>query len=160
MTIAAVATAQPDKAHAASLNLSFANPVEANNTTDPFIGNFPAYNGKVINFTNVATDARGVNINARITANVFGSGYSFVDHIPKFNAQGSATSATETAFVYKVDSTSIGKGGLTYKIDFFNSATNAAYTLSDVRLNVYDVDGDPSQSEGIRVAKGTGLGTS
>ena len=59
--------------------------------------------------------------------------------------------------MYKVDSTSIGKGGLTYKIDFFNSATNAAYTLSDVRLNVYDVDGDPSQSEGIRVAKGTGL---
>jgi hypothetical protein len=159
LTLAGVATvSHTEQAQAVALNLSFANPTEVNNIIDSRFGTGTnAYSGQVIHFTNVATDASGTNIDATITATASGNGYSFVEHIPKYNANGAASSSTETAFLYQIDGSSTGKGGLTYKIDFFNHATNAAYTLSDIRLNVYDVDGETSQSEAFRIAKGTGL---
>ena len=158
LTLAAVSTvSHTEKAAAAALNLSFANPVEANDITDSRFGTgVNAYSGRVINFTNVVT-TNGVQVDARMTATAFGSGYSFVEHIPKYNANGAATAATEDAFLYQIDGSSTGKGGLNYKTDFFNHATNNAYTLSDIRLNIYDIDGESVHSEAVRIAKGTGL---
>jgi hypothetical protein len=158
LSLAAVATvSQPEKAGAVDLN--FATRLEANNATNlagANLGN--GYTGNVIRYTNVATNGT-TTIDARITATPFGTGYSFVGHLPNYST-ATGQPAGDAGFIYQTNT--LGAGGMTYTIDLFVAdATHSfttAYTAPDLRFSVYDVDGEPSQNEAVRVAKGTDLG--
>ena len=149
---------QPDRAIAATTNLSFSNNQEVTNITVPEA----AYNGNVIHYLNVAA-----GIDAVVTANVTGANYSFLGHIPNYTSAGS--SSGDAAFIYQIAANQTGAGVMTYKFDFFqtdgttHNFTTAA-TIADFNFLVYDVDGETGtgghtgivQTEYLRVAKGTG----
>ena len=156
LVLAAAATvSQTDKAAAVNLNLKFNDPVQANNTT--LSGIDPAYNGSVINYRNVAT-----GVDARITATAFGANYSFVGHAPSYEVSSAAEPNDDTALQYQIAANRTGAGGLTYKIDFFTTNGtihnfSTAYVAPELRFLVYDVDGEATQNEAVRIFKNSGL---
>jgi hypothetical protein len=157
LTLAAMATvSQTGKAAAIDLNFSTTTQTQVN--TNPFgFGFGPGVSSSVVNYTNVAS-----GIDARITATT-STGYSFVEHIPNYSTTNPAPQPVgDAAFIYQSDAATTGKGGMTYKMDFFatDGTTHnftTAYTAPDLRFLVYDVDGETSQGEALRIAKGAGL---
>jgi hypothetical protein len=191
LVIAAAATvSQTDKA--AAFDLKFNNAFNANSSSsdysaaDPFGFGFGAgYSRSAIRYTNVAPGVNGTTgIDAVITATAFttattpaSSTYSFVEHIPNFRAANTTLNTTtaaayqDAAFLYQIagtdtpGETGLGKGGMNYNIQLFESGTNTAYTADALRFLVYDVDGEGiggaatalKQKEAVRIAKGAGL---
>jgi hypothetical protein len=157
LTLAAVSTvSQSEKAAAIDLNFNTTTQTQVN--TNPFNFNFgPGVSSNVVNYTNVAS-----GIDVRITATT-STGYSFVEHIPNYSTTNPAPQPVgDAAFLYQSNATTTGAGGMTYKMDFF--ATDGithnfttAYTAPDLRFLVYDVDGESTQGEAVRIAKGAGL---
>jgi hypothetical protein len=157
LSLVAVATvSQPEKAGAVDLNFATVDTtrntvgtdtsglgpgVAPNNTT-------PGVFQNIIYYKDVAT-----GMDARITATVSGTRYSFINHLPNFTAKGASVS--DTGLRYQIDS-GIGQGQLTWKIDLFTNDHNytTAATATDFRFLTYDVDGEPSQGEAVRVFKG------
>jgi hypothetical protein len=193
LAMAAVATiSQTDRA--AAFDLKFNNAFNANSSStdysaaDPFGFGFGAgYSRPAIRYTNVApgvAGALGGGLDAVITATAFtatttpaSSTYSFVEHIPNFRAANTTLNTTtaaayqDAAFLYQIagtdtpGETGLGKGGMNYNIQLFESGTNTSYTAADLRFLVYDVDGEGiggaatalKQKEAVRIAKGAGL---
>ena len=156
LTLAVTATAQPEKA--AAINLVFNNPVQANNTSN--VGGFgqPGVTGTLLEYRNVAP-----GIDARVTAAVSGTSYNFAGHIPNYTSAGNSNG--DDGFVYQA--TQAGSGIMTYKFDFYQTdgTTHSFSTLAtpfDFSLLVYDIDGEATQSEALRVSKrigSSGLGS-
>ncbi len=159
----AIATAaiQPDRASAATTNLSFTTIQEPLNITVPEA----ATNSNPIHYLNVAS-----GIDAVVTANVTGANYSFLGHIPSYKTTGTATSSTnDAAFIYQIAANQAGFGVMTYKFDFYQTDGithnfTTPFTIADFNFLVYDVDGETGtggrtgivQTEYLRVAKATG----
>lgn len=139
-------------------NLDFTHFVQATDGTDPngaALG--PYYSGTVIDYTNVGT-SNGVNIDARMTAAVFGTGYNFIGHMPNYSQNVTGQPTGDDAVYYLA--TQAGQaGGLTYKMDFFVSGSNftTAFVIPQARIMIYDVDGEATQSEAVRAFKVDGL---
>ncbi len=153
LTLAVAVTAQPDKA--AAIDLVFGTPDEVTNIPNVLNALGPGYSGNIISYKNVAP-----GVDARITATTFGANYSFVANIPNYSAANPAPQpAGDAAFVYQIAGNQVGKGGLDYRIDLYQSGTNytTAYVAPDLRFLVYDVDGEASQGEAVRVSKDSGL---
>jgi hypothetical protein len=164
LSLAAVATVgQAERAGAVDLN--FATIDTTRNTavtTNPagFANNGPGVTASVIYYTNVAA-----GMDARITATTFnGTGtYAFDKHIFNYSALSPATQPTGDNALRYYNTGALGTGGLTYKIDLFQTDGtihnySTAYVAPDLRFSVYDVDGEPSpstQTEAVRVFKGT-----
>jgi hypothetical protein len=177
MAVAAVAS---QTEQAAAIDLNFNTTTQTQTNTNPFnfnfgpgVGNSGPINSNnptgstgpvVVNYTNVATISPGVTVDARITAQTFGSNHSFVEHIPNYSSVIAGQPTGDASFLYQIAANQTGAGGMTYKIDLFeggSSFTNA-YTAADLRFLVYDVDGESNgngiiQTEAVRIAKGTGL---
>jgi len=151
LALAVAATVgRPEKATA--VNLVFNNPVQSNNTAN--VGGFglPGYSGAIIDYRNVAT-----GIDARVTAAAFGTAYSFQGHLPNYISAGNSNG--DAGFIYQANQA--GSGGMTYKFDFYQTdgTTHNFTTLAtplDFSFLVYDVDGEATQSEALRVSKGNG----
>jgi hypothetical protein len=163
LTLAVVATAShAEKVAAIDLNFSTTTQAQVNN--NPFGFNFGPGVGNsgtsgstapvVVNYTNIAT-----GVDARVTATTFGAGYSFVEHIPNYSVNTTGQPVGDAAFLYQKAANQTGLGGMTYKIDLFNSGSNftSAYTAADLKFLAYDVDGEASQGEAVRVFKNSGL---
>jgi hypothetical protein len=154
LAMAAVATvSQTDKA--AAVDLSFNDPVQANNTT--LSGIDPAFSGRVIDYRNVAT-----GVDARITATAVGANYSFVGHAPNYEVSSTNEPNGDTALQYQIAANRTGVGGLNYNIDFFQTDGithnfSTAYVAPALRFLVYDVDGEARQNEAVRISKNSGL---
>ena len=160
LTLAAVATAShTEKADA--INLKFNNPVETSdfNYTTGALG--PGISSRIVRFTSVAT-----GIDAKVTATPFtgaapggtGTDYTFSGHLPNYST-ATGEPAGDLGFKYDSAANKTGKGGLTYKIELFNSGSNytTAIAPANFRFLVYDVDGEPAQNEAVRIAKNSGL---
>ena len=158
--MAAAATAsQADKA--AAVNLRFNNPVEASDFTYTTGALGPGISSRIVRFANVAT-----GIDAKVTATPFtgaapggtGTDYTFSGHLPNYST-AAGEPAADLGFKYDIAANKTGKGGLTYKIEFFNTGSNytTAITPANFRFLVYDVDGEPAQNEAVRIAKNSGL---
>jgi hypothetical protein len=174
LTLAVVATASHAE-KVAAIELNFNTTTQTQLNTNPFNFNFGPGVGNsgpvgsstptgstapiVVNYTNVATISPGVTIDARVTATTFGAGYSFVEHIPNYSVNTVGQPVGDTAFLYQMAANQTGLGGMTYKIDLFNSGSNftSAYTAADLKLLAYDVDGETPQGEAVRVFKNSGL---
>jgi hypothetical protein len=156
LSLAAVAISQPVKA--VTTNLQF-NSVDTAKTTGyqasgpiPLSANGPMTTSNTVYYKSVAT-----GIDAKITAAVFGTSYSFVDHEISYTSSGNPSG--DIAFDYQANAG--GSGGMTYRIDFYQSIGGVhdyvtAATPFDFSLLVYDIDGQAGQTEALRVFKGSG----
>jgi hypothetical protein len=156
LTLAVAAIAQPVKA--VTTNLQF-NTVDTARTIGyqasgpiPLSPNGPMTTGNNVYYQNVAT-----GVDAKITAAVFGTNYSFVDHEITYTSSGNP--AGDIAFDYQANAA--GSGGMTYQIDFYKSISGVhdyltSATPFDFSLLVYDIDGQAGQTEALRVFKGSG----
>jgi hypothetical protein len=187
LTLAVGATVgQPHRA--AAVDLNFSTTVETQRNTNPFNFNFgpgvgnlgttatladPNPNGAnppssttpiVVRYTDVATISPGVTIDARITAQTFGTGYSFTEHIPNYSVNATGQPTGDAAFIYQIagtssGSTGLGAGGMSYKIELFQGGGtfSTAYVAPQLRLLAYDVDGE--RNSGSVPPGSTGLST-
>jgi hypothetical protein len=162
LSLVAMATvSQPEKAGA--VDLSFGTPdtgtgrpdVSSNPNTFGF-GFGPGVSANVIHYKNVAA-----GLDAVVTATVFdGTGtYAFDQHIYNYSVNQTGQPTGDAAFLYynapaATGTTGLGTGGMTYKIDLFttNGTTHTystAAAVQDLRLLVYDVDGENSLTNGL-----------
>ena len=155
LTLASVANAiQPEKA--AAVNLTFNSVDTAKNT----VISSPLGFGSVVTNGTVYYKDVVTGVDARITATVSGTNYLFTDHEVNYTAAGNSNG--DTAFDYQIAANKTGAGTMTYKIDLFSTTGgvhnySTAYTASELRFLVYDVDGEPKQSEDLRIAAGGGF---
>jgi hypothetical protein len=141
---------------AAAVNLGFNSVDTTRNTviTSP-LGFGDVVTNRIVYYKDVAT-----GVDARITATVTGNNYSFTDHEVNYTAAGNSNG--DTGFDYQIASNRTGAGTMTYTIDLFSTTGgvhnySTAYTASELRFLVYDVDGEPIQSEDLRIAAGGGF---
>ena len=139
-------------------NLDFSHNVQANDGNSPNgSGLGPYYSGAVLDYTNVGS-LNGVGIDARMTATAFGQGYSFIGHLTNYS-QNVAGQPTGDNAIYYLANEAGQSGGLTYKMDFYESGSNFTVPLviPQARILIYDVDGESIQSEAVRAFKSDGL---
>ena len=146
-----------------SRNIQATNAVNPNNST---LGP-DYYAGLQLDFADVAwfqgaslgVDAR-VEINYVVNNNPISPGYEFVGYIPDYN-QASNQPEGDLGVYYKSQLNLQNQtiGGITFTISFFESGSNfsVARELMDFRLLMYDHDGEPGQSESIRLYGSDGL---
>jgi hypothetical protein len=170
LTLAAAATAlQPEKAGAVALSFATRDTVLDTSTTSTNFGNFnlgPGITSNVIHYQNVAA-----GVDAVVTAGVFGTGYTFTENIYNYSNKVATTAVPnppkgDAAFLYKSGAApaagTTAVGGMTYTINFYSTTGgvhdySTAYVAPALEFLVYDVDGESSQSEAVRINKGTGL---
>jgi hypothetical protein len=158
LSVAAITTAsQAEKAAAADLNfanLKFDTPNPINSSPNTTIDGDPAFTGTTIEYFNVAP-----GVDARITATPFGDNYSFAGHFPDYSTLTMGEPKGDTALQYQIANDQTGPGGLTYKIDLFESGGTftTAFIAPELRFLIYDVDGESSQGEAVRIANGGGF---
>ncbi|WP_310484317.1 PEP-CTERM sorting domain-containing protein [Chamaesiphon sp. VAR_48_metabat_403] len=148
--------------NAQAIDLKFNNPVDATSTSsdykalDSTFNRFgPGYTRPTLRYSNVATISPGVTIDAQITAIANGTGYTLDAQVPNYTAAGNSNG--DATFVYAASQQT--NGGLSYKIDLFQGGGtfSTAYVAPDLRFLVYDVDGESTQGEAVRIAKDSGL---
>ncbi|AFY94759.1 hypothetical protein [Chamaesiphon minutus] len=151
LTLAA-ASAVSHSEKAAAIDLKFDTPVGTANIPD-ILGRGPGFSSNEIRYTNVAP-----GVDAKITATVTGTNYSFLGHYPNYSAN-TAEPNDDEAFRYQIATNQTGQGQMTYKIDLFNSGGTftTAFLAPELNFLIYDVDGEAIQNEAVRIAKGTGL---
>ena len=135
-----------------AVDLHFINQLQPNNTTVSLsaTGNWPAYNGSQMDFTNVATLPNGQTIDLRATVESVTGPFVYQAIVPDFN-QG------DLGFLYA--NTGLGVGGFTLRLNFFagGGTFTTPYVMPKLRLTFYDVDGESIQSEGVRVFRDDGF---
>jgi len=139
-------------------NLDFSHNVQANDGNSPNgSGLGPYYSGAVLDYTNVGS-LNGIGIDARMTATAFGQGYSFIGHLTNYSQNVSGQPTGDNA-IYYVANEAGQSGGLTYKMDFYESGSNftVPIVIPQARILIYDVDGESIQSEAVRAFKSDGL---
>lgn len=131
----------------------FNTPVQ---TTD---GNFPglgdSFSGNSIDFLNIAPISRA-NIDARITATILGTS-TFDGHFPSFRSATANEPNDDVGFLFLANTP--GASGIDYTFEFFVGGTNFStpFLVPDFRFLIYDVDGDPSQSESVAASTTDGF---
>jgi hypothetical protein len=153
----------PLLAHAQNfVNLDFSNNIQETNANYPNNSTLgPAYYaGLTLDFANVSAgiDAR-VSINYT-TASGVSPGYEFVGYIPNYDSAASQPDGDLGVYYRSIlGNTEAVTGGISYTISFYESGSNfmASATLSDVRILIYDHDGEPGQSESIRTFANDGF---
>lgn len=158
---------------AASATSAHAAPLQFVNFSPATTGN-GIFGGVVenseIRFTNVSSDA-GVTVDAIVTATVknltdFGSGprggFGDSGFIPNYTA-GAAEPNNDLGFLFYGNRVNSTENGISLDFRFFDGTGSKAGTFSDsisvseLNFAIYDVDGEPSQSEYFRLDKADGL---
>ena len=133
-------------------DLSFSSPVQSTNKTDSDLGAY--YTGTTYDFRNVSPTS-GTSIDLRVTiTNNNPTNYNFIGSFPDYSSKtGQPDGDLGYLYEYSGGKNNYGAGGVTYKLDFFtgDGKFKTAFKLSDFRLMIYDVDGEASQSESVRV---------
>lgn len=134
------------------VDLDFSNPTTSSNGTDQALGNY--WTSSVLRFQNVGS-LNGTSIDMRVTATAWGS-YSFTRQFADYSNSANQPDG-DLGVLYT--STGNGSGGLHYQLEFFESGSNytTAFVVPEVKLLVYDIDGDPAQSEKLRVYDADGF---
>ena len=142
--------------YAATVDLDFSNHVESTNGSSGWAG--PTYDGPDMHFLNVGTHD-GKVIDAKVSSSVFGDA-SFVFHAPNYKV-GAIQPSGDIGFLYQTNSA--GAAGLIYTFEFFDGTDGLSgtfsepYTIPEFDMIGYDIDGEPVQSEQVRVFKSEGF---
>ncbi|MEZ9701435.1 LruC domain-containing protein [Vibrio sp. 10N.261.46.E12] len=142
--------------YATSVDLDFSNHIESTNGSSGWAGS--TYDGAVMHFLNVGTHD-GKIIDAKVSSSVFGDA-TFVFHAPNYK-EGSTQPSGDIGFLYQTNSA--GSAGLIYTFEFYDGTDSLSgtfsepYTLPEFDMIGYDIDGEPVQSEQVRVFKSEGF---
>ncbi|MFA0627693.1 LruC domain-containing protein [Vibrio sp. 10N.222.49.A3] len=142
--------------YATTVDLDFSNHVEATNGSSSWAG--PTYDGSSMHFLNVGTHD-GKTIDAKVSSSVFGDA-TFLFHAPNYKV-GATQPSGDIGFLYQTNSA--GSAGLTYTFEFYDGTDGLSgtfsvpYTLPEFDMIGYDIDGEPVQSEQVRVFKSEGF---
>ncbi|MDP2490654.1 LruC domain-containing protein [Vibrio splendidus] len=141
--------------YATSVDLDFSNHIESTNLST-WAG--PSYDGIVIHFLNVGTH-NGKTIDAKVSSEVFGDA-TFLFHTPDYK-EGPDQPDGDIGFLYQTNSA--GAAGLIYTFEFYDGTDGLSgtfsepYTVPEFDMIGYDIDGEPVQSEQVRVFKSEGF---
>jgi hypothetical protein len=143
------------------VGLVFDQPFQANNATHPQLGDY--YTGTTFDFLDVAP-ASGEVIDARLTISGISSprytfGGTFPDHSPFAGGSGGDLGLLYAYTGGGGAGGDFGEGGVTYRLEFYSGGGlfNSPVALSNLSLMIYDIDGEPSQSESLLVYAEDGL---
>ncbi|OEF21009.1 LruC domain-containing protein [Vibrio splendidus 5S-101] len=142
--------------YATTVDLDFSNHVEVTNGSSSWAG--PTYDGASMHFLNVGTHD-GKIIDAKVSSSVFGDA-TFLFHAPNYKV-GATQPSGDIGFLYQTNSA--GSAGLIYTFEFYDGTDGLSgtfsvpYTLPEFDMIGYDIDGEPSQSEQVRVFKSEGF---
>lgn len=134
---------------AQTVDLNFSNPVGTPNANNASLG--PYFTSLSLNFTNVAP-----GVDMTVQATTWGS-ISFTGHFADYNSLSSGEPNDDLGVYYAATAT--GLGGVHYQMNFYQSGTNftTPYTISQLQLMLYDVDGESNQSEMLKAYTADGL---
>jgi len=138
---------------ASAVDLDFSKPVGTPNATDYFhLG--PYFNAASVNFLGVAT-VGAVTVDMKVTANVTGN-YKFYGTYGDYNQALNQPEGDIGSLYYN---TAPGSGAMDYTMEFYVGGTNfgTRYTVSDLSLMIYDVDGEPGQTESFKAYASDGF---
>ena len=139
------------------VDLDFSNHQETTDGTDSQLGS--SYSGADMHFINVGTHD-GKTIDAKVTSNTFGDA-TFLFHTPNYKQTTSSEPNGDIGFVYQTESA--GAAGLVYKFEFYDGTDalsgtfSVPYIIPEFEFIGYDIDGEPRQSEQLRVFKSEGF---
>ncbi|OCH13690.1 MULTISPECIES: LruC domain-containing protein [unclassified Aliivibrio] len=140
---------------ATSVDLDFSNHVEATNLNNSF---GPSYDGPVMHFLNVGIH-NGKTIDAKVSSEIFGDA-TFLYHTPNYK-NGVSQPEGDIGFLYQTNSA--GPAGLVYTFEFYDGTGGLSgtfsvpYSVPEFDMIGYDIDGEPVQSEQVRVFKNEGF---
>jgi hypothetical protein len=116
-------------------------------------------------FYNVAPSS-GYNIDLRVTvSDPNGDRYEYLGAFPNYKHTNGATQPNgDLGYLYEFTSGSnlssgsaARTGGITFNMEFRVGGTNTPFVVPSFRLLMYDVDGESSQSESVRVFRDDGF---
>lgn len=142
--------------YATSVDLDFSNHLETTNLSTYF---GPSYDGPVIHFLNVGTH-NGKIIDAKVSSQTFGD-VTFLYHTPNYKSLGTSEPNGDIGFLYQANSP--GAAGLIYTFEFYDGTDGLSgtfsvpYSVPEFDMIGYDIDGEPVQSEQVRVFKNEGF---
>ena len=116
------------------------------------------YSGWVFDFREVAT-WNGHGVDARLTVTSTSGSYGFVGWLPNYN-KAAGQPEGDLGFYHRFTGNyGQATGGTDFTLQFFEGGETFAtpVTLPAIRLLLYDVDGEATQSEQIRLFLGDGL---
>lgn len=128
-------------------DLDFSNHVQATNATYSGLGAY--YTGNTFDFLNVAPTS-GQNLDLRASVSSVSSNTSWLGAFPDYSSN---TGQPDGDLGYLYQANAAGVGGITYNLNFYRGGgtfTNN-FVVPDFRLMIYDVDGEATQSESVRV---------
>lgn len=142
------------------LPLDFSNTVQPNNDKYPNDSTLGPdfYNGNTLDFLNV-TSQDGRTIDARVNILGTAGNYFFEGWIPNYNSANGQPEGDLGVYYAHDGVFTAPTGGISYSLSFYEGGgtfTNAA-VLSDFRILIYDHDGEPGQSESIRIHEADGF---
>ncbi len=153
------------------LPLDFSHNVQANNAIYPNNSTLGPeyYSGYTLDFLNV-TSQGGQTVDARVTVVSTSGNYNFVGWIPDYNS-ASGQPEGDLGVYYRHDgffdppdpqnpnAERFSSGGISYTISFYEGggAFSTSTALSEVGFLIYDFDGEPYQSEGMRLYESDGF---
>lgn len=140
--------------------LDFSQNVQATNGMYPNMSTLGPeyYSGYSFDFVNVTTQD-GQSIDARVTILGSAGSYEFVGWIPNYNSAAGEPAGDLGVYYRHTNDFSEPTGGIAYTISFYmgGGTFTTAATLDNVGFLVYDFDGEPGQSESIRVYDSDGF---
>lgn len=119
----------------------------------------PEYNsGSVFDFLNV-TSLGGRSIDARVSLLGTAGSYEFVGWLPHYNTDHGQPGDDLGVYYRSAYDVTEPLGGIGWTITFYEGggAFECEATLDEVSFLLYDIDGEPGQSESIRVYSADGL---
>ena len=158
LQLAGLVIALPMTLQAQSVSLDFSNPV-GTPTGSNGLGGMSYFRTNTLDFLNVATSGL-VSLDLRVTASAWG-GFTFGSAANSgYYADYSSNSGEPDGDlgVYHTGTTT-GLGGVHYDFEFYLGGSDFAtpYTMGQLDLLIYDLDGEASQSELLRAYTADGL---
>jgi len=134
-------------------DLDFSNHVQATNANYRGLGAY--YTGTTFDFLNVAPTS-GQNIDFRGSVSNVSSGYAWNGAFPDYSTSNGQPDG-DLGYFYQANAAGIG--GINYNLNFYRGggSFSSAFVVPDFRLMIYDVDGEATQSESVRVRVSQGF---
>lgn len=142
-------------------DLVFNQPVQATNANHSTLGDY--YTGTTFDFLDVIPSMAG-SVDMRVTVTgITTPRYSFNGSLPDYS-EAAGQPGGDLGFLYSYTggaggTGNYGEGGVTYELSFFSGGGTFTdpYAIPDFRLMIYDIDGEPSQSESVMAFTEDGL---
>ena len=141
-------------------DLEFGTPVEGTNSNAP-AGLGASSTLTTLTFLDVAPTS-GTDIDMRVSViNETNPAYYYSESIPNYSTASTDEPNNDLGYLYFWDSAtaSTEPGGITYKLEFFDGGGTftTPFVVPEARFLIFDVDGEPVQTESVRTFTNQGF---